>query len=101
MKGPLERRVEALETTWFGSPKVAAYFRATRAMSGEELVREIELAFSPKFMDSHLRHLNDAERDLALAEWYRMIAREIGPVSCSTAQSSKPTSLNGIPATHI
>jgi hypothetical protein len=56
MQRDLERRLQALETSWFGSPKIAAYFRM-RAMSDEELIYALANAMSS---------LSDAELDRVL-----------------------------------
>ena len=65
MQRDLERRLRALETSWFGSPKIAAharYTRAIRAMSDEELDREIEMLTSGEdFLGPAVPELSDAE----------------------------------------
>ena len=62
MKGYLERRLQVLETRWFGSPKIAAYHRAIRAMSDEELDRAIAEAESGRgVLRTYFQDFNDAE----------------------------------------
>ena len=72
MQRNLERRLQAVETCRYGSPRVAAFLRAFDAMSDEELTREIETALSdPEFMHRRLRHLSDAEVDAVIKEFDR------------------------------
>jgi hypothetical protein len=57
MQRDLERRLQALETTWFGSPKIAAFIGATdKEEPGED------------FRDTHLRHFSDAELNRAIKD---------------------------------
>jgi hypothetical protein len=81
MQRNLERRLQAVETCRYGSPRVAAFLRAFDAMSDEELTREIETALSdPEFMHRRLRHLNDNELDLVIKEFERReAARRASP----------------------
>ena len=72
MQRNLERRLQAVETCRYGSPRVAAFLRAFDAMSDEELTREIETALSdPDFMPQRLRQLSDTELDLVIKEFDR------------------------------
>jgi hypothetical protein len=81
----LERRLQALETSWFGSPRIAAHLRAhltifeeklIRAMpepelgmSEEELVRAIYAAVSgEEFIGPDVEHFSDAELERAIKD---------------------------------
>jgi hypothetical protein len=76
MKLHLERRLQALETRLFGSPRVAAYLRELFAMSSEELTHTLEMAESdPNFMDQRLRHLSKADLDHLISLFERRLAR--------------------------
>ena len=72
MQRNLERRLQAVETCRYGSPRVAAFLRAFDAMSDEELTREIETALSdPEFMHRRLRHLSNTDLELVIKEFDR------------------------------
>ena len=72
----LERRLQAVETCSYGSPKVAAFFRAFDAASDEEVDYEIEMAASdPDFIPQRVRHLSDTELDLVIKEFDQRAAR--------------------------
>ena len=74
MRRDLERRLQALETSRFGSPRIAAYFRADRAMSDEELTDAILKAESSEdFIDPHLSHFSDAELDRLINDYDRAL----------------------------
>jgi hypothetical protein len=76
MQRNLERRLQAVETCWYGSPRVAAFFHAFDAMSDEEIEYEIEMATSdPDFMPQRLRQLSDTELDLVIKEFDQRAAR--------------------------
>ena len=59
MRRDLERRLQTLETSWFGSPKIAAHRRKVSAMSDEELIDAILKAAEAdegfaKFLDAEM-----------------------------------------------
>jgi hypothetical protein len=71
MQRNLERRLQAVETRQYGSPRVAAFFHAFDA-SDEEVEYEIEMAASdPDFTPQRLRQLSDTELDLVIKEFDR------------------------------
>jgi hypothetical protein len=81
----LEHRLQALETRWFGSPKIAAYHRACRAIfeealiraiSKEELIRAIEEAKSG-MDDALLRDFSWAELERAMKDGDRALRAHI------------------------
>jgi hypothetical protein len=72
MQRNLERRLQAVETCSYGSPKVAAFFYAFDATSDEEVAYEIEMAESdPEFRPRRFQHLSDAELELVIEEFDR------------------------------
>jgi hypothetical protein len=74
MQRDLERRLLALETSWFGSPKIAAFHLAVSAMSDEELIDAIVKADSgADCNDPHLRHFSAAELDRVIKDNDRAI----------------------------
>ena len=95
MRRDLEHRLQALETRWFGSPRIAAYHRAFRAdfeeamikampeeligtMSDDELIRAIEAAVSDKdSIGPGIWHLSDAELERAMKDSDRALRAHI------------------------
>jgi len=73
MRRDVERRLLALETSWFGSPGIATYCRAhcraVRAMSDDERIRALEEAKSGEdCIDPHLERFSIAELERAMKD---------------------------------